>query len=470
MSGKTGLTAATIGTLSLLGCNAVTENVQEAQIPAQPEPWQRQSVEFDPMTADELVDYVNSTWNLNVTLEDRPGRAPGWPRKMLEEYAENDVGGKLKFLHETLGLHFDYEAEVYAIYCTDLEEDNLDNCWTNLLEYAHNVGEMLDEFGIDKVSLWELKRFAVSCGKYAYPDLSYYQERLQVLRDVGAERAESLTALTKAMYENYGVTTPGRARLFNEFGLVKFSSYTGQLIDEEMEAELVRNLDPSYRSEDPVALFLWTYNDLSSLDYAALNIFKPTMEHYKTYICQTNDPAKVSEYVKMIGSRKPIDLLVPMVHGMHMLMAYGQCRAQADSIGSVFIGDGPPCISGLESPSDFTEREDRVFLDITDIDEIASWGPYIAPDADIPLVSCWQGYGREGAPNMTNAFGAALPGRNVYSSVRPIEAARYDSESLAESVYDFANWDRSFDFVFENGRFAGTTIPEEDQYNILFDR
>ncbi|MBW3016180.1 hypothetical protein KY309_01045, partial [Candidatus Woesearchaeota archaeon] len=200
--------------------------------------------------------------------------------------------------------------------------------------------------------------------------------------------------------------------LHEHYGILQFSRLQKNDGDESLIEELLKNADPDYRKDKPLAVVCVGREGAEiAFDTFSLGNFYDTLKTLS------------SGYRLMVYSvaseSGPFDALAK---------ARSVAGRKADLL--VLAGHGSPSGVGLGG-----KAEDQV-LDLSDSSVIRSFEPMVSESGRVVLYSCSTGAGRNNAVNIANHFAFNLPGRIVYAPDAKTTGVelRLDSAGLVDDI------------------------------------
>lgn len=216
-------------------------------------------------------------------------------------------------------------------------------------------------------------------------------------------------------------------KLHEHFGILQFNRFQKDKGDFSLIDELLKNTDPAYNSDKPLAVVAMPREGSSFIfdTFAMGNFYEFLKDIAKGHkllvysVAEENGLSNASKTAQNIGG-KAIDLLILAGHGGQFYMNFGSSGWEA-----------------LQKPEDrvrgngainYGDNTEKQILDITDVDAIKGMEVYLTAGAPIILLGCLTGKGRAREVNLANTIAFNLPGHVVYASDNVTEGIKLTTD------------------------------------------
>jgi len=286
-----------------------------------------------------------------------------------------------------------------------------DNDGLNILKAAH------EKLGLEYMSPIEIAYIGF------FQDIGGTAEVVDQIAEMGVEKIDSIQDL-RNLSNFFGFTEPkygseftfqdiedkeGCIELINRCGVTDFGRYTPEIID-----ELIKGLDPEYKSDLPSALVVVTNHGTVFSNLEDPEGIMELMRGHKVHVYEIRDDQGYFNAIREVGAQKPIIYREPRGHGDPDNIEFGWAR-----------------------PSEGEDKVDRSQLDVSDLDELIALRQYVANYGKSINCSCSTGGDNNGRDNVVDIDAKAFPTVTAIGSRVPISGMQLvlDDDNMVRDVH-----------------------------------
>ena len=248
--------------------------------------------------------------------------------------------------------------------------------------------------------------------------------------------------LTKQNLEQFGITHPHRYFFPYELSLATSSIVPwsnprildANNFDVSLLTENIRNLDPVYHADRPVALVIHNRFDWNGAFEDPMYIYqlRKLADGYKLFIVEVDTQADAFRQLQRIATLHGVDAAGKPKKPVSVLVIGGHGNPNALTLGYTPLKD--------TIQIDDLRRFDSQYLTVQDGAQFKTAAPFIKNNGEIVLVSCSTGAGGACATNLATTISENIPHARVHAPTVSTHTER---------------------FTFEDGVFKGVTFRRE---------